>query len=336
MARVILLEEEVEDFYAYAKTKYYDRDYLKNLKIFMDYLVEECGKNNIATKKDCEQAEEYAKEIVRGSKAEYPLLKATKVDRGKFFNAFVDFERQKYNWSLVKLEKIPFVMNELERKLDLVKHYREYYLNDKLDAKTVADKYYVDEKTIRNDKREIKDGTLNAFGQKIDIEYDEDTKSFFSTPVPIFTVQNITQIVTILNGLGIMYRDRDYSEYALYSAVTIWNQLTLSVKKRILENLVEMLSLDKEWYKLISEETDYYYRGFYPEHYMTTPESGNLLMYFKNDFWVDIDYAEGEEIRHLSHVKISNISQDTITVYCNQEEIELKKDNVIHVKENGN
>ena len=336
MADPVYVEELVGDFLLYAKKKYYDKKYLDNMAIFMDYLTEEQKVFNLALKKDCEQLQQHAINIVRGSKQEYPLLKATKVERGMFFNSFVDYLCScEYKGRKTKLQKIPFVMNDLERKLDIVKHYREYYMLDKLSAQEVADKYYVNERIIRNDKKEIKEGKLNAFGQKIDIEYDYDSKSFFSTPVPIFTVQNITQIVTMLNGLGLMYQNEDYRQYALFTAATIWNQLTLTVKNRIKDELVDLLDLDKEWYELVADQTNSYIRGFYPERYMDNSIQGNILKYLKNGMLVDIVF-EGERFFCLSAVRIIKYEHDSITVLHDNEEKIIPRSKIVKVIENGN
>ena len=341
MAKEVYAEDLLEDFIAYEKKKdkkeAHSQDYIDNMELFMRYLTEVPKAYNLTVTKECRLLQEFAMEIVAGSKKDYPLLKATKVERGKFFNSFVDYLRSQYRGPAVKLEKIPFVMNELERKLDLVKHYREYYLAaDKLPKPEIAKKYYVDEKTLRNDNKEIKAGALNAFGQKIDIEYDEETKCLFSTPVPIFTVQNITQIVTILNGLGYMYQKVEYQQYALFTAVIIWNQLADTVKHRIRDELVELLDLDEEWYEKIANETSFHFKGFYSERDMYHPESGNLLMCFKNSLPTDIVYDDGIGIKHLEGVHICYCDKDDITVDNHGERICIKKENLIKVCENGN
>ena len=310
MANPLKLKETVESFLKYAEKKVYDRNYFDQMKIYMEYLMEDVGEYNLCLKRDCAGVTDAAIYLLKGSKKEYPKLKAIKIERGKFFNSFVDYIH--HYCRKTQIEKIPFVMNDLERKLDLVKHYKEYYVTEKLSAEEVASRYYVDEKTIRNDKKEIKEGSLNVFGQKIDIEYDYEKKSFYSTPVPIFTVQNITQIVTILNGLGVMYQNREYQKYALTSAITIWQQLTDTVQKRILKDLVDMLKLNQEWYELISQSSHDYERGFYPEYYMD--DDYNLLRYFKNSELVHIYYGVENDVKELQGVRICNYEKDGITV----------------------
>lgn len=329
MSQPIYLRTIVADFIEAAKRKDYDRNYFDQMKVFMEYLLEDVGDYNLSLKRDCEGIIDCAIALLKGSKKEYPKLKATKVERGKFFNALVDYIQQ--FGRKTQMKKIPFVMNDLERKLDLVKHYKEYYFIEKLSAEEVASRYYVDEKTIRNDKKDIRNGNLNAFGQNIDLEYDDGNQSFYSTPVPIFTVQNITQIVTLLNGLGMMYQKREYQRYALTTAFTIWRQLTDTVRTRILEDLVEMLKLDQEWYQLLEENSNAYARGFYPEYYMD--DDYNLLRYFKNSEMVDIYYAKGEEVQFLSNVKICNYEKDGIIVTG---ELKIPFGDIIKITENGN
>ena len=329
MPNTYCVRDAVPEFLAYAGTKTYEFNYFSQMKVFMEYLAEEAGECRLNSKKDCEDVRIAAVAILKGTKKEYPKLKATKVDRGKFFNSFVDY-LMNYKRSRSKLEKIPFVMNDLERKLDLVKHYREYYVTDRLPAQEIAARYYVDEKTIRNDKRDIKEGSLNAFGQKIDIEYDYDKKSFYSTPVPIFTVQNITQIVTVLSGLGEMYQKKEYKKYALTTAITIWQQLTATVQKRILEDLVSMLKLDEAWYQLISKETNESSRGFYPEYCMD--DECSLLRFFKNSETVDLCYAEGDEVKEIKNVKIKDYAEGAVIVTG---DVKIPTENIIKITESG-
>lgn len=329
MSNSLYLKDAVPEFLKYAGTKAYDLNYFSQMKVYMEYLSAEAGECRLNSKKDCEDIRIAAISILKGTKKEYPKLKATKVDRGKFFNSFADY-LMSHRRSRSGLEKIPFVMNDLERKLDLVKHYKEYYVTDKLPAQEIAARYYVDEKTIRNDKREIKEGSLNAFGQKIDIEYDYDKKSFYSTPVPVFTVQNITQIVTVLSGLGEMYKKREYRKYALTTAITIWQQLTATVQERILKDLVSMLKLDETWYQLISKETNESSRGFYPEYYMD--DECSLLRYFKNSETVDLCYAEGDEVKEMKNVKIKDYIKGAVIVTGN---VKILTENIIKITESG-
>ena len=327
----ILLSRAIESYLNYVlRYKNYEREYLQNMKAYFEYLNEIAdGKNlNLRYKKECEALLNYAYELVVCKKKDCPALKSTKLERAVFYNSFVDYllDATLFKDGKTKVQKLPPVMNELERKLDYVKNYREY---KHMKQEKLARLYYVDSKTIRNDDSAIRNGYFNAFGQKIDIEYDAENKTLFSTPVPIFMVQNITQIVTILNGLGIMWQDSRYHAYAQTTAYTIWKQLTPYVKARIMDNLVEIMHLDREWYEHINRHAEQQSAKYFTEP-MIAMGCHNLLMYFKNSMPVKVYYEEDRELNVICNAIITSCEE---TYFVLDGKLEILYEKLVSIEE---
>ena len=332
----ISIEEAVQEYQAYVRrTADYSQKKMECFNIYFEILLKDCEKSggiDLSKKADRESLIEIAENIVVLSKAECPDLKATKLERTEFFNDFVDFVSDSYAFSKkrVPLTHIQPAFGDLERKLDLVKNFRK---SVKEKQETLAKRYYVSERTIRADLQEIKDGCLNAFGQSIDIDYDIDTKELFSTPVPIFLVQNITQIVAMLNGLGVLAKDERYRSYAEASATVIWKQLTLDVKERIINDLIELLHLDREWYELLEENAQEIKMQYYTER-MISSSRNNVLMFLKNDMLCDVCYSKNNEVIHLCKVKLRECEGDGFKTTASDDKIEYC--NLISIEESGN
>ena len=327
----ILLNKAIESYLDYVlRYKNYEREYLQNMKVFLEYLNETADgkKLNLRYKKECEALLVCAYELVVCKKKECPDLKSTKLERAVFCNSFVDYlqDATLFNGGKTKVEKLPPVMNDLERKLDYVKNFRE---NNAMRQDDVAAKYYVDAKTIRNDKREIQDGYFNAFGQKIDIDYDHENKSIFSTPVPIVMVQNITQIVAMLNGLGIMAQDARYRVYAENSAYTIWKQLTQYVKESIMNELIDALHLDRVWYEHIDRNADRQSSRYFTEKQIAANEN-NILLFYKNRMVVDVYYYdENDELQLMVKTTVTDAKQGYFEL---NRELQIPYENLVNIE----
>lgn len=332
------LKEAVMEYANYTRrsNNKFNQKKLDNFKKYFDYLLiacEECGVNDLSKKRDRELLTDEAKYLVSlGQKECEELANVTKVERADFFNGFVDYvlDGNVYSKKKVPLKKIPPVLSDMERKLDLVKNFRTVVKEKK---ETLYDRYYISEKTLRNDFAEIKAGSLNAFGQVVDIDYDIEKKELFSTPVPIFLVQNITQIVAILNGLGEQAKDPRYSEYATTTALLIWQQLTPEVQQRITEDLVELLHLDEEWYENLEEKSEDFKLQYYTER-MVECNRGNILMYYKSGLECDVSYSKNNEVIRLKKVKITDAREDYFTTSGSDEKLEYS--NLITIEETGN
>lgn len=331
---IILLKDAVEEYKSYKKRQMYYVQDIEQMNIFFDMLLSdvESGRAYDLTKKtDKEELREHAKALVKLPKKDSGLLKASDVQRAKFFNGFVDYvtDASVFKKGKVRLEKIPFVMNELERKIDIVKNYRQL---ESLTQEEIGDIYYVGDKTIRNDLREIKDGCLNAFGQKIDIGYDYEKKELFSTPVPLFLVQNITQIITLLNGLKVQYEDPRYSCYAEATAINIWRQLAGPVRERILNELVDMLHLDEGWYMFLEMEKERFKESYYHERKISQNE-GNAMMFLKNALPCTVVYFEDDKTKSCENTRIVNCMETYFEV---EDGTQIPYDKVLGIIETGN
>ena len=308
-------------------------DNMKTYFVFFAKKLEEMGIKDLTKKREYYYISEFAKKCVTMSKSECAELKdITMSDRANFYNAFVDFvsDGKVYSKKAIKLEKIPPVLSDLERRLDIVKNFRNHMTEDK---QKLCERYYVKERTLRTDFAEIKNGCLNAFEQVVDIDYDMENKSLFSTPVPLFLVQNITQIVAVLNGLAIQAEDPRYNAYAKTTAMLIWKQLTPDVKKRIKNDLVELLHLDAEWYECLENESEDFKLKYYTER-MIDCQRGNVLMLFKNGMPCDVSYFKDNEIVRLKGVRLIDTRSDYFITSNSEEKIEYC--NIIAIEETGN
>ena len=199
----------------------------------------------------------------------------------------------------------------------------------------LGERYYVGERTIRDDLREIREGCLNAFGQTIDIEYDLNKKELYSTPVPIFLVHNITQIVAMLNGLGIMAKDPRYQSYAINSALTVWKQLAPDVKNRIMNDLIDMLQLNREWYESLEEQSKSFILRNYTER-MFDSTNHNVVRYYKNGEVCDIYYFSNNNIVNAKKVRITDCRPDYFEIRGDGIEEKLEYCNIVDIRESGN
>lgn len=330
----ILLKDAIYDYKVYKKRTLISAQESEQMNTYFDMLLNFMGNGqncDLARTEDKKELRTCAITIVMLPKKDCGKLVVSDVQRAKFFNGFVDFvtDTSVFKRGKVRLEKIPFVMNELERKIDIVKHFREY---EKLTQEEIGDIYYVGEKTIRNDLREIREGYLNAFGQKIDIGYDFEQKNLFSTAVPLFLAQNITQIVAMLNGLGMQREDYRYSCYAEATATNIWRQLSRPVRDRIMNDLVDALHLDREWYEFLDSGETEYKAAYYHERNIAT-NLGNILMFFKNGMRCTVLYDQDNQTKVCENTRITDSKEEYFEV---EDGTLIRYEKLIDIRETGN
>lgn len=168
---------------------------------------------------------------------------------------YIEFMNKNYFYDKPKSEQIkelPPYYSELERRVLIAKKmHSEFNLSE------IAREFLVAERTIQSDLQSLNDGKVTIFNQELKIEYEKRKNGYIkmeSKAHPLFLVENLTQIIAILNGLGfVSRRDPEISEYAEKTALSIWKQLSDNAKNRILYELVDMLKLNRKWYYRISE-----------------------------------------------------------------------------------
>lgn len=209
------------------------------------------------------------------------LIKAetrNKMELAEFYSDYVDFVNDKsvYKDAIIRLKRVKNVYSTIERQLDIIKNCRTSL---DMTQERLAKKYHVSRQVIANDLNTIQDGGLVIFNQVFDLDARKSVYDVKSTVVPIVLAQNITEVVTMLNGLGIMAENEMYKAYAEKTAFAIWGQLSDSVQKHIQENLIDKLSLDRRWYNHVAENAEYGSRKFNCERDYTEVSNRVMMMY---------------------------------------------------------
>lgn len=137
--------------------------------------------------------------------------------------------------------------NAIERKLFMIKYFHPEENHTLKDYKDVLWMYSDD--TIMADFKSINDGELSFLGKKINLNLSKNNEvvTTDSTGHPVILVENLTQIVTQLEGLRKMANGAT-ENYALMTARVIWSQLSDYAKKRIKFVAGELMGLDIEFY----------------------------------------------------------------------------------------
>lgn len=261
---------------------------------------------------------------VRSSLKMYPKNKKPAIAIYKDFLEFID----KYYGLKIDIsfpEWLP--SNSLERQLHMVKLLHDTNLTI-LDLQNLL---YVSDKTIENDLKKLQgedEDPLEVLGQKLTIDFDRRNRQFPSTVHPLFLTFNLTQVITMLEGLKKMAEDSAHKNYAVNAAKTIWAQLSDYARQRVY-SVSEGLGMDIKWYQALDPGEK---NLFYSET-MCSSVMGreSILFCYKNGKPCYIEYLgdDGTTIFYKNYWIKTYIEQDILIVDRDGNERRLNTDRVI-------
>ncbi len=117
----------------------------------------------------------------------------------------------------------------------------------------LEDILWVSKRTIEDDLARLRgNDPIQIMGKPFIIDETtrkDDTLKFSSTAHPLFLTFNLTQVIATLKGLKAMSREPALKNYAMYSAVSIWMQLSPYAKERIFYVMENLIPDDVSWYR---------------------------------------------------------------------------------------
>ncbi len=170
----------------------------------------------------------------------------------RIYQDFIKYIKEQYDLEL-ELDNPEYNgMTPLERRLTIIKILQDP--RNHSTQETLADKFGVRRRIISDDLKILQGdmGTkpLTIFGQELKVEYSKERGVYSSSSSvhPIFLTLNLSQIITILEGLREMESYIEYASFAKSSAQALWTQLSDYAIDHILHDNVASLNLDRNWY----------------------------------------------------------------------------------------
>lgn len=308
---------------SYDKT---DQDYKKSIMQSLITFMGSCINDDILLDETKLQIRKDALKVISAQKR-----KEGAVD---IFNEYFEFlaDKTKHQEYMIEIPSLNKPVTELERKLLLAKNMHKSF-----DIEQIAEEFYVSTRTIENDLKDLSEGNLRVMGQVLKAEYRRKRRKVYmpSTIHPLFLAQNLTQIVTLLNGLECSAKDPSYQGYAEKTAVGIWLQLSEYAKDRILNVLIEKMNLNGSWYHKINELASKSSSLFSNE----AECSGDSI---KESIWKLLKNSELFYIRYIGdNGEICEIEEAHIKHYSFEEELLVLRngkiiliDNIIEIRSN--
>lgn len=264
----------------------------------------------------------------------YPFKKKTAI---ALYNEFVGFLSDRYNLSInVEFPKVA-IWDPLERQLAIIKMLHE----PDISPNEMAEQLFVSVRTIEDDLKMIQESdtdTLQLMGQQVKIPYTRRNSRFYfeSTAHPLFLMPNLTQVITILEGLGKQAQLKDFSKFALLTAVNIWSELSDYARERI-NRLSDTLALDRVWLRKIQRMSEEGVSNlFQTERDCSDVDTvRSLIRINKSGEKCFIQYMdESGEIAYLEGVQIVSRGETDFTYRLDETDRTLKKDQVLRITTN--
>ncbi len=219
--------------------------------------------------------------------------------------------------------------NSFERQMFIAKYLQNH------DAKIsdLEDVLWVSSRVIESDLARLRghEDPIQVCGRTFTISNFErkyDRAEFASTAHPMFLTPNLTQVITMLKGLKILAEDPLYRQYATYSAIDIWAQLSDYAKERILFVFSELLPEDLRWYESLEKRKE---DSFYTERRCGYYHGNVILDCLKNGKTFHMDYEEDGNIQFYSNCSIVPRSYDgeSLIITYSGEEKKIYLSNVV-------
>ncbi|MFH5835819.1 hypothetical protein ACHAL6_07060 [Proteiniclasticum sp. C24MP] len=213
----------------------------------------------------------------------------------RIFRKFLEFLKDEYGQELqISFPEID-ISSSFERQMYLAKMVQFEALN----MEDLADKLWVSKRTLEEDLGRIRGkGTdpIRVCGKTFEVKEVERRNGrihFASTVHPLFLTFNLTQVMATLKGLQAMSMEPAMKTYAMESAASIWQQLSVYAKERIFYVLTEIMPEEIVWYKELDQVVA---DLFQTEYEMGTKDPSAVLMdCIKNGKPFHVEYLTGEE-----------------------------------------
>jgi len=248
------------------------------------------------------------------------------------FKKYLEFLKKEYNFKLDICFPGIDIASSLERRLYIVKVLQD---PDKT-VSELSDELWTSERTIEKDLltlRGMTDEPINMCGRRFIIRESKrrkDKLSFASTVHPLFLTFNLTQVISTLKGLRLMYEEPAFKQYALLSAKAVWQQLSDYAKERIIKVSEELIPDEVDWYKDLDKECG---EMFYTERECSSTDgAGVILDCIKNDKICFVEYLiDDRKTVFLSNCKVirGSFKEGSLKVKCDEEEYTLALSNVL-------
>lgn len=217
---------------------------------------------------------------------------------------------------------------------------RENYGGEPMKLKDIADKIGCSPRLLQKDVQQITQQGFKLLGQNIkliDEDQNDNLLKLDSTPHPVILMQNISQLLVMLEGLRSMEEIEAYRNYAHFTALNIWNQLTEYSQDKIIDAVDNMDIGDKamNWYTTLEYRSKSYNR-FVTEAKNSEGNPSSQLMYLcKNECPFHINYKneENENITLFDcNISYFNPTKSEVKVISSNEEYQLDIKKIIHIE----
>ena len=279
---------------------------------------------------DCKDIQEAISYAIRMSIKSYSKSKETAI---RIYKKYIEFLKKKYNVDIAVSFPPISVWITLERQMYIAKQMQ----NQGFNVSTLAEELLVSERTIEDDIKKLRgndEDPIQVMGQKLIIEMERDRHGIRlpSTVHPLFLTMNLTQVISILQGLEFQSKKPGFEEYAVTTAVSIWAQLSEYARERILM-LSDQLHLDKNWFQRLdfAKVRDGYDKLFYSERRCSSNDGcNNLLMCLKNNMRCHIEYLhEDNTSQFFMNVLVTRYDGGIVLCETGGEEHSLKIERIL-------
>jgi len=253
----------------------------------------------------------------------------------RIFQEYIGFLKSNYGCNIdIDFPPIP-VSISLERQMYILKLLQD---RPEMSVEDVSELLLISERTVEADFAKLKgldDDPLQVMGQRLVVEFDRTNGEikFPSTVHPLFLTNNLTQIISLLEGLKVQEVKPGFENYARNSAKTMWAQLSDYARNRIIEICCPLLSLDAAWYKELDLEVSQIVDKdlFLSERQCSRIEgAGCVLDCLKNQKSCVVEYLSEDEKVDLYQVsKVTDYNTGSVWVDVDGRIIELELDKIL-------
>lgn len=243
--------------------------------------------------------------------------------------SFVDFLNKECGGKISIAYPRVNVSNSLERQMEIVRLLQE----EGMTIDELENRLWVDVRTIESDLARLSSTSgdpIEVLGQRLNVEFDRSRGriSFPSKVHPFFLTSNLTQVITMLEGLHEMSKRTGWRKYANIQAAVIWTQLSEPARKRIAE-VSDFLGLDLKWYEqLVNHDS---HSLFHDEWICSGEDKGDsLLLCYKNSQPCALQYRdENDRDVIVEECRIISYIGESVTIRQGDREMAIPKASIV-------
>ena len=251
----------------------------------------------------------------------------------KILNDYFDYLKHKYK---IEIRHFDRQLTPLERQLSIAKDLHNFDQAREFDRHLVAEKYLVSDRTIDSDLAALHEG-ISVMDQRLvleDFHLKNKKVTAVSTMHPLFLTQNLTQVVCMLEGLRKMEDNWTLRSYAENTAVSIWCQLSEYARDRILNTLVDLMHLDKEWYERICRAAEYHTGQMFYNEKEAGDRDSDLMYALKGGLKCLISYISSDETRKEILGRVTDLDKNGVKLLAEKgtPPIYIEKDSILEIE----